>query len=176
MYNDMEYDQSQLDFVLMPGMLHLPLVQAIVHDGIKVCAQNVSATGNGAYTGEVSADALADYRIEQVLIGHNERRKDYEEDQEKVNAKVKEALQCGLNLVYCVGESTAQHEAEQTDEVLNEQLQCVKEGVSDWSQTVLVYEPLWAMGTGTIASGDQTQEACHFLRNWVKENVGAEES
>lgn len=64
----------------MPGMLHLPLVQAIVHDGIKVCAQNVSATGNGAFTGEVSADALADYRIEQVLIGHNERRKDFEED------------------------------------------------------------------------------------------------
>jgi triosephosphate isomerase len=73
----------------MPGMLHLPLVQAIVNDGIKVCAQNVSTTGEGAFTGEVSADALADYRIEHVLIGHNERRIDFEENQETVNEKVK---------------------------------------------------------------------------------------
>lgn len=115
-----------LDLVIAPGMLHLPLVQAILRDGIKVAAQNCSAKGEGAYTGEVAADALHDYRIENVLIGHNERRVDFCEGQDVIDTKVKQAQECDLNVIYCVGESHAQHEAEQNEEVLNEQLQCIK--------------------------------------------------
>lgn len=73
----------------MPGMLHLPLVQAILKDGIKVGAQNCSASPEGAFTGEVSADALSDYRIKHVLIGHNERRIDKQEGQDVIDLKVK---------------------------------------------------------------------------------------
>lgn len=103
----------------MPGMLHLPLVQALLKDGILVGAQNCSATGQGAYTGEVSADHLIDYRIENVMIGHNERRKLYNESQAVVNEKIKQAWDCSINVVYCVGENAEQRESEQTDEVLD---------------------------------------------------------
>ena len=83
MVNDLDYNQSHigkfdpfntLDFMVLPGMLHLPIVQAILKDNISIGAQNVSATGEGAFTGEVSADHLSDYRINTVLIGHHERR------------------------------------------------------------------------------------------------------
>jgi len=76
------------DLVVIPGMLHLPLVQAILADGIKVAAQNCSANPEGAFTGEVSADALSDYRIKHVLIGHSERRNDFNEGQEVIDAKM----------------------------------------------------------------------------------------
>ena len=90
MINDFEYDDSQLgkeylfltkhiDLMVMPGVLHLSLVQAIVNESVHVAAQNVSASGEGAFTGEVSADAIKDYRIEWVLIGHSERRNFYDE-------------------------------------------------------------------------------------------------
>ena len=87
-------------------MLHLPLVQALLKDSIAVCAQNCSATGEGAFTGEVAADHLQDYRISHVMIGQNERRRLFGESQEKINEKVKQAWDCGLNLVYCCGETT----------------------------------------------------------------------
>jgi triosephosphate isomerase len=77
--NDVEYDQSKMDFIVMPGMLHLNLVKARLQDHVMVGSQNVSANENGAFTGEVSATQLADYEISWVLIGHNERRALFEE-------------------------------------------------------------------------------------------------
>ena len=163
--------------MIMPGVLHLSLVQAIVNDGIQVAAQNVSATGEGAYTGEVAADAIKDYRIDWVLVGHSERRQFFGETQEVVTAKVKESEDCGLGIVYCCGEDETQRHEEQTEAVVFEQLQALKDAaVSDFSKVVIVYEPLWAMGTGTIASADQTQESCEMIRQWVKENIGEEQS
>lgn len=96
---------QSLDFIIMPGMLHLPLVQALLKDGISVGAQNCSATAEGAFTGEVSSDHLIDYRIDNVMIGHNERRKIFNESQEIINEKIKQAWDCNLNVVYCVGEN-----------------------------------------------------------------------
>ena len=111
----------------MPGVLHLSLVQAIVNDGVQVAAQNVSASGLGSYTGEVAADSIKDYRIDWVLIGHSERRHMFEESQEIVTAKVKECEDCGLGIVYCCGESETQRHDEQTDAVVFEQLQALKD-------------------------------------------------
>lgn len=160
--------------MIMPGMLHLPLVQALLKDTIQVGAQNCSATGEGAFTGEVSCDHLQDYRIGHVMIGHNERRRQHNETQEIVNEKVKQAWDCNLNVVYCVGENSEEREAEKTEEVLNEQLSILKEIEIDWSKTVIVYEPLWAMGTQVIASADQTQESCEMIRKWVAQNTNEE--
>ena len=164
--------------MIMPGMLHLPLVQALLKDGIKVGAQNCSATGEGAFTGEVSCDHLADYRIDTVLIGQNERRLKFNESQEVINEKLKQAWDCDLNMIYCVGENSEQREQEQTDEVLSEQLNALKDMDINWSKVVIVYEPLWAMGTNniTIASPDQTQESCEAIRKWVKDNVNEDAS
>ena len=157
--------------MILPGMLHLPLVQALLKEGVQVGAQNCSATGEGAFTGEVSADHLVDYRIGHVMIGHNERRRLFGENQEIINSKVKQAWDCNLNLIYCVGETTEEREQEKTDDVLNEQLQVLKDLEIDWANTIIVYEPLWAMGTSVIASADQTQESAETIRDWVKQNV-----
>jgi len=83
---------------------------------------------------------------------------------------VKQAVACELNLVYCIGESEEQRDKEQTEEVLDEQLSALKGVHIDWTKTIIVYEPRWAMGTGTIASADQTQEACEQIREWVAKN------
>lgn len=155
--------------MVLPGLLHLALVQATVREGILIGAQNVSAHNEGPYTGEVSADSLANYRIESVLIGHSERRTLFNETQQVINDKIKQAWECDLNLVYCVGETHEQRDAEQFDEVINDQLKPLKMGVElNWAKTVIAYEPLWAMSTGVIASADQTQECCESIRTWVR--------
>ena len=159
------------DFLIVPGMLHLPLVQAVLKEGIHVCAQNCSATAEGAFTGEISCDHLIDYRINHVMIGQNERRKLFNESQNIVNEKLKQAWDCDLSIVYCVGENSEQRESEQTDEVLDEQLRAIKTMDINWDKFVIVYEPLWAMGTSIIASADQTQESCELIRKWVYDNV-----
>jgi len=140
--------------MIIPGLLHLPLVQAVLKDGIMVGAQNCSVTGEGAFTGEVSCDHLVDYRIDHVMIGHSERRKLFNEDQTVINEKIKQAWDCDLSIVYCVGENSEQRESEQTDDVLNEQLSALMAMEINWSKVVIVYEPLWAMGTSIIASAD----------------------
>ena len=110
-------------------------------------------------------------------MGHSERRNFYNETQELVTAKVKEAEACGLGIVYCCGETEAQRLEELQEQVVFEQLVALQEArVTDWDRVVIVYEPLWAMGTGTIASADQTQEACEMIRGWVKQNIGQKES
>ena len=94
-----------------------------------------------------------------------------------VTAKVSEAEACSLGVVYCCGETEAQRQEELTESVVFEQLQALLDAkVSDWNRIVIVYEPLWAMGTGTIASADQTQETCEMIRDWVKKEVGKEQS
>ena len=108
--------------MVMPGILHLSLVQAIVNESVQVAAQNVSASGEGAFTGEVAADAIKDYRVEWVLIGHSERRNFYEETQEIVTAKVLEAEACSLGVVYCCGETEKERQEELTESVVFEQL------------------------------------------------------
>ncbi len=159
----------------MPGNLHLSLCKAIAKENILIAAQNVSAHPPGFYTGEVPADAIKDYEINYVLIGHHERRLLFGEDQQAVTAKCKNAEDCQLNIVYCVGESQEQREAEHTETVVFEQLKALIEaGVSDWGKCIIVYEPLWAMNTSVIASADQTQEACEMIRNWVATNVSKE--
>lgn len=157
-------------------MLHLSLVKAQICDHISVGAQNCSATGEGAYTGEVPCDHLADIEMKYVMIGQNERRLLNNETQEVVNQKLQQAFDCSLEIIYCIGENSDEREAERTQEVLAEQLAHLKGMEVDWSQLILVYEPLWAMGSGNqvIASADQTQESCEIVRAWIKENVSEE--
>lgn len=86
--NDLEYDTEKLDFIVLPGMLHINLAKARIQDHVMIGSQNVSAYPGGDQTGEVSAEQLADYQIEWVLIGHNERRRYFNETQDIVNAKI----------------------------------------------------------------------------------------
>lgn len=162
------------DIMVLPGFLHLSLVQAIVNPGIMVGAQNCSAYGEGAYTGEVAADHIKDYQVHHVMIGHSERRRMHGEGQEVIAQKVLQAEDCDLGILYCLGETKEDREGERNEQVLAEQLEALKAAnIANWANVVLVYEPLWALNTNTIASADQTQEAAHFIRGWVKTNVGS---
>mmetsp|Transcript_18375 Transcript_18375/g.17486 ORF Transcript_18375/g.17486 Transcript_18375/m.17486 type:complete len:145 (-) Transcript_18375:147-581(-) len=125
----------------------------------------------GAYTGEVSAEQLVDAGISWVILGHSERRSLYGDTNEVVGSKLKYALEKGLNVVLCIGEKLEQRNAGQTTQVLKEQLDACKDSVADWGKVVIAYEPVWAIGTGVVATKEQAQEAHAFVRGWLKETV-----
>lgn len=172
--NDLEFDQNILDLIILPGMLHINLAKARIQEPIMIGSQNVGAHPDGAFTGEVSAEQLADYEIEWTLIGHNERRRHFGESQEIINQKVALARQANLGVIYCVGENLDQRESEQTQEVIFDQLHQIKDKMDEtlWKKVIIAYEPVWALNTGKIASADQTQEALELIRNWIRDNCG----
>ena len=133
-----------------------------------MAAQNIFDKGNGAYTGEISAQQLKDAHVEWVILGHSERRSIFGESEEFVAAKTKAALDAGLNVILCCGESLAEREAGTTVEVVTRQLQAVADAVRDWSRVVVAYEPVWAIGTGKVA----TTQVCGFWGGW-QERQGA---
>lgn len=123
-------------------------------------AQDVSRmAGTGAYTGEVSADLLKDSQINHVLIGHSERREIFADTAGVVAEKVKHALAAGLHIIYCVGESLAQREAGQAEQVVLQQICDISTvvDVEQWANITIAYEPIWAIGTGKTASPEDAQ-------------------
>jgi triosephosphate isomerase len=126
-------------------------------------AQNVSEHAQGAYTGEVSAAMLAEFGCHYVIVGHSERRQLYGESDAQVAAKFAAARAAGLTPILCVGETLAEREAGRTEEVVARQLDAVK-----FSDAVLAYEPVWAIGTGRNATPEQAQAVHAFLRGKLK--------
>lgn len=171
MLNQAEYDSEKLEVVVAPISIHVSTVKALLNDKIKVCAQNVSATGNGAFTGEVSAEQAVDFGLEWVLIGHSERRNVYGETDKDVAAKVAKAQTNGLNAIVCIGEHLEQRESGETNNVLKSQLDAIKDSVQDWSKIVIVYEPVWAIGTGKTATPEIADDTHAYVRSWLSENV-----
>lgn len=129
-------------------------------------AQNVSEYAQGAYTGEVGAAMLADFSCRYVIAGHSERRALFGETNECVAAKVEQALSGGLGPILCVGETLEQRKANQTFDVVTEQLAVVLDriGIGAFSRVVVAYEPVWAIGTGVAASAGQVQEVHAAIR------------
>lgn len=146
-------------------------MQSQVAPHILVSAQNCSTQGNGAFTGEVSADILADLGIQWVILGHSERRSLYGESSEVVAKKTQYALSKGLNVILCIGEKLEERESGATNEVLKSQLDACKDAVADWSKVVVAYEPVWAIGTGKVATPEQAQETQAYVRSWLNDNV-----
>jgi triosephosphate isomerase len=133
---------------------------------IELGAQNVSEHESGAYTGEVSAAMLRDYNCRFAVVGHSERRARYGEADAMVAAKFVQAICSGLTPILCVGESLAERESGQTEEVVARQLDQVIQaaGVEQFSQAVVAYEPVWAIGTGRTATPEQAQDVHAFIR------------
>ena len=129
-------------------------------------AQNLSEHESGAYTGEVSAAMLRDYNCRFVVAGHSERRNLFGESDALVAAKFVQAIRSGLTPILCVGESLAERESSQTEEVVARQLDRVIQdaGVEQFGQAVVAYEPVWAIGTGRTATAEQAQEVHAFIR------------
>lgn len=140
----------------------------------KVAAQNCYKVSKGAFTGEVSPAMLKDNGIEWVILGHSERRNVFGENDQLIAEKVGHALNEGLSVIACIGEKIEEREAGKTLDVVYAQMEAIKPQVSDWSRVVVAYEPVWAIGTGKVATPAQAQEVHAALRKWLTENVSGD--
>lgn len=143
--------------------------KAIKNTNIKLCAQNAFYENKGAYTGEVSPAMLKDAGVEYVIIGHSERRKYFHETDEVINKKIQACIREGLKVIFCIGETLEERKDNKTFEVLKTQ---IKEGLSGQNTPELVtlaYEPVWAIGTGVVATEEQIRETHLFIREQLKE-------
>jgi triosephosphate isomerase len=163
-----------VEVVVSPPFVFLQLVKASLRPEFHVAAQNCWVKKGGAFTGEVSAEMLANLGVPWVILGHSERRAILNESNEFVGDKVAYALSQGLKVIACVGETLEQRESGSTMEVVAAQTKAIAEKVKDWSNIVVAYEPVWAIGTGKVASPAQAQEVHLELRKWLETNVSPE--
>ncbi|TGJ82851.1 hypothetical protein E0Z10_g5911 [Xylaria hypoxylon] len=162
---------SNVETVIAPPALYLLLVREKAKKDIGVASQNVYDKPNGAFTGEISVQHLKDSGIDWTILGHSERRTILGETDDVVASKTQYATENGVSVIWCCGESLEQREASQTLEVIAKQLAALKAKISDWSKIVIAYEPIWAIGTGKVATTQQAQEVHASIRNWLVKNV-----
>ena len=150
-----------VDVILCPPYVSLG---AAVGTGCTIYAQNVHWEPQGAYTGEVSAQMLLELGVQGALVGHSERRQLFGETDEMVARRARAALEAGLGVIACVGESFEQREAGDTELVLKIQVEAIAFAAGEHPNLVLAYEPVWAIGTGKTATPEQVEEAHVFIR------------
>ena len=155
---------NQRDAWIAPQSLYVKL---ITNSPIKAGIQNCSSFVSGAYTGEISPRTFKEMGGHFVILGHSERRQYFQETSHSINAKVKTALKEDLKVIYCVGETLTEREADQTLSVVANQ---IHQGLNDMTEAsaenlIVAYEPVWAIGTGKTASPAQAQEVHAFIRS-----------
>ncbi|HQA04099.1 MAG TPA: triose-phosphate isomerase [Thermodesulfovibrio thiophilus] len=161
---------SDREIGIAPAFVCIESMSKALRDtDIKVGAQNVFYENKGAYTGEVSPVMLKDLNIDYVIIGHSERRKYFHETDEIINLKIKATMSENLNVIFCIGETLEERESEKTFDVLKKQIEKGLENIEKYNSLVLAYEPVWAIGTGKVASEFQIEEAHAFIRNRLKD-------
>lgn len=159
-------DQA-VEVVICPPFTYIePLANTFAKTDIQVGAQNVYWEEKGAFTGEISPAMLKDVGCQYVIIGHSERRQYFGETDDTVNLKVKASLNAGLTPIVCVGESLAQREQGEMENLISQQLKLGLAGLAEEqvSKIVVAYEPIWAIGTGKTATAEQAEEVCAFIR------------
>lgn len=160
--------QFSCDVVICPPSLYLGQVQEkLAGSGIYLGAQNIHAADKGAYTGEISAPMLRDFDCRFVLVGHSERRELFAEGDQLVAEKFASAQASGLIPILCIGESQVQREAGETDARILQQLDAViaSNGIAAFTDAVVAYEPVWAIGSGLTATPEQAQAVHRLIRN-----------
>ena len=165
------------EVIICPSFVSLETAHKLIQDSvIKLGAQNMYFEENGAFTGEISAEMLKSAGCEYVILGHSERRTIFNESDELINKKLKKAFSSGLKPIFCVGETLREREEGITDKVIETQ---VKEGLAgisaeDMKNIIIAYEPVWAIGTGKVATPKQAQEVHAFIRKLVVSLYGNE--
>jgi triosephosphate isomerase len=156
---------------VFPPALHLSAVQDVLADSpIFAGGQDCSGAEKGAHTGDISASMLADIGARGVILGHSERRTDHGETNAEIRAKVQAGMDAGLGVVLCVGETLAEREAGTAEAVVRQQLaESLPEAITNTS-LVLAYEPVWAIGTGKVATRDDISSMHAMIRAWLQEN------
>jgi len=160
---------DNVEKVVCPPFISLAAVAEVLRgSSVKLGAQNVYFEEKGAYTGEISPAMLADL-CEFVIIGHSERRQYFGETNEIANRKVQSALRSGLKPIMCIGERLEEYDAGKTEEVVVGQLRSSLSGIDSPQGLVIAYEPVWAIGTGRAASGEQANKVIGLIRHNVAE-------
>ena len=141
---------------------------------IKIGAQNMHFEEKGAYTGEISPQMLKSINVEYVIIGHSERRQYYNETDETVNKKIKSAFNVGLKPIVCVGEALEERETGKTAEIITNQTRLALDGLTNEQveNTIIAYEPIWAIGTGKTATSEDANNSIKEIRNKIAEIYG----
>lgn len=150
--------------------------QALEHSPARISAQDISSHTDGAYTGEVSAAMLASLNMPYCIVGHSERRQYHHEDGSLINQKLQRLLEQQIIPILCIGETLQEREAGQTQEILQNQLSEALDAlqISQGTDIVIAYEPVWAIGTGRTATAQMAQDAHAFVRSWLSKRFGAE--
>ena len=163
-------DAGATQLAVCPPAVYLMKVGGMLEGSqISLGSQNVCDQASGAYTGEVSGDMLKEAGCRYAIVGHSERRSIYQETDELIAARFAMAINSGLTPIFCIGETLQEREAGITEQVVARQLDAVinTQGVSAIDNCVIAYEPVWAIGTGQVATPDQAQSVHAFIRNKI---------
>lgn len=155
----------------VPAIDIIPALDAVKGSNIQIGAENMHFEDKGAFTGEISPLMLKEVGVKYVVIGHSERREYFAETDEIVNKKVKKAFEHGITPIVCCGESLAQREQGVTIDFIRQQIKIAFLDVTaeQAKQAVIAYEPIWAIGTGKVATTEQAQEVCKAIRECIAE-------
>lgn len=164
---------ERCDFLVCPAFLHIGLARHTLHSAPHIAygAQDCSAFGDGAYTGDVSAAMLKDQGCQYVILGHSERREYHKESSETVRAKAEKALEAGLKVIICVGEKLKEREEGLAEDIVKQQLIGSLPKAANGSNTVIAYEPVWAIGTGKSATPADIAAMHGFIRRLLVDRV-----
>ena len=168
-------EKANCDVVICTPFIHLAKVSDMIdHSVLQLGAENCADKASGAYTGEVSAEMVKSTGAEYVILGHSERREYYHETPEILKEKVLLALQNGLKVIFCIGESLAEREANKQNEVVKAELEGSVFNLSaeEFKNIVIAYEPIWAIGTGKTATSDQAEEIHAYIRSVIADRYG----
>ncbi|MBR6645297.1 MAG: triose-phosphate isomerase [Clostridia bacterium] len=161
---------NKADIVLCVPFVNIPAaVEAANGTNIAIGAENVHFEPKGAYTGEISAEMLVECGVKYAIVGHSERRQYFGETDETVNLRAKAAIASGLTAIICVGETLEMRESGITAEIVAIQTKKALAGISkeDLAKVIIAYEPVWAIGTGKVATTEQANEVCAIIRDVV---------
>jgi len=170
-------EKTDVDVVVCPPFTDLTAVHQVIADSpIRLGGQNVFWEEKGAFTGEISAEMLKSAGCEYVILGHSERRQYFHETNETVNKKLKRAIASGLIPIVCVGETLDERKAGKTESVVEEQVRGCFADITkeELSEAIIAYEPVWAIGTGVVATPEQAQQVHRLIRELVAEMFGDE--
>ena len=178
---DMNPDLKKVcDYAIFPPYVHLPPINMMIKEGeanLILGAQDCSKVANaGAYTGEISADMLTNYGCSHVILGHSERRQYHNESNKLINQKAQAAHKSGLTTIICVGETIEQREAGQEQDIVKGQIMDSLPQGATAHNTVIAYEPVWAIGSGKSASVEDVAIMHEFIRNTLKEQLAESEN
>ena len=168
--------EGNVEVVVATPFVYLPMVKETLRKDWEVSAENVFDKASGAYTGEVTAPMIKSFGVNWTILGHSERRDILKECDCFLASKAKFALENGLKIIYCCGEHLEEREAGKATEFVSAQIEKMIPAVpaGKWDDVVIAYEPIWAIGTGKVASTTDAQEMCKAIRDVLAAKVGAE--